>query len=153
MRAGGNKHRNKHLQLTRQRRIDQRQTMATSTTKRQRKYAQDFSKEAHGQKTDQSFTDICNVNNIIQFYENSGVVMGSPDDPLANRIQHGEQGEASEISFEEAMRNKAAFDSYCLENPDWDQTASEPTESPQDDSEPGPTTDPDPAPQDATGGE
>lgn len=90
------------------------------TTKRKRKYAQDFSGKS---LTDQSFTSSCDVNNIIRHYENTGV------DPYAHRKAAANYGAVPNLSFSEAMQNKAEFDSYMLENPNWSEAASEAPES------------------------
>ena len=79
-----------------------------ATSKRKRKYAQDFSGHS---LTDTSFAPSCDVNNIIRHYENTGV------DPHAYRKNLAKYGDVPSITFSEAMQNKAAFDSYVAENP------------------------------------
>lgn len=79
-----------------------------STSKRKRKYSQDFSGKS---RTDASFAPACDVNNIVRHYQTTGI------DPHADRIQQARYDEASTLSYEDAMRNKAAYDSYMLENP------------------------------------
>lgn len=90
------------------------------TTKRKRKYAQDFSGKS---LTDQSFTAACDVNNIIRHYENTGV------DQYAYRKAAAHYGSVPNLTFSEAMQNKAELDSYMVENPNWAQRASQPPES------------------------
>ena len=109
------------------------------TSKRKRKYSQDFS---GGSLTDQSFTAACDATNIVNAVEKTGL------DPFLDRRSQARYGVASTMSFEEAMRNKADLDSYIAENPDWD--ALTPPDEPE-------ATTPDapaePAPQDSTDGE
>jgi hypothetical protein len=115
--------------------------MAT-TTKRKRKYSQDFSGNS---LTDQSFAPGCDVNNIVRHYQETGI------DPNPDRKKMERYGEASTLTYEDAMRNKAELDSYTLENPDWDAPQPEP-EAPEAEITPDPPPD-QPAPQDASGGD
>ena len=125
------------------------------TTKRKRKYAQDFS---GGSLTDQSFAASCNVNNIVRHYEKTGI------DPYSDRLQNQIFGVATSTSYEEAMRHAAEVNSaFALlpsaerakhdNNPQqWLDHAVEPEavyEPPE------PSNDPPakPAPQDASGGD
>lgn len=113
-------------------------TMAT--TKRQRKYSQDFSGKS---LTDQSFAPSCDVNAIVRHYEATGL------DPHADRISLARYGEASTLTYEDAMRNAAELASFQAENPDWlsNQQAAQTAEiAPSEEST---AT----APQDASGGE
>jgi len=72
------------------------------TTKRKRRYAQDFSK---GGKTDASFADSCDVNRIVNHYQKTGI------DLYADRIQQARYGEAPTLTYAEAMRYRAELDS------------------------------------------
>lgn len=78
---------------------------------KKRKYAQDFSEAKHGRITDSSFAPACDVNNIVRHYEKTGV------DPYADRRGTALYEPASTMSFEDAMRNKAALDSAFEEQP------------------------------------
>lgn len=114
--------------------------------KRQRKYSQDFSGNS---LTDQSFAPACDVNAIVRHYETTGV------DPYADRLKNQKFGVATVLSYEDAMRHKAEFDSYKAENPDWDKSQAETEEtsetvSSETNDELPPAK---PAPQDASGGE
>ena len=121
------------------------------TKKLIRPHARDYSQ---GGKTDTSFGPSCDVNNIVRHYETTGI------DPFPDRLAiyqkqaaSQETAEASVLSYEDAMRNKAAYDSYILENP-----AEEPTGPPISPAEPEPkATDGEavakPAPQGASDGE
>ena len=73
-----------------------------------RPFSQDFSGNS---KTDPSFTPACDVNNIVKTYAREKITLGSPEDPYYSRVQHGDQGEATELSYESAMRAKAEIDS------------------------------------------
>jgi len=73
-----------------------------------RPFSQDFSGNS---KTDTSFTPSCNVNNIVKQYDREKITLGSPEDPYFHRVQHGDQGQASELSYASAMRAKAEIDS------------------------------------------
>lgn len=86
-----------------------------ATSKRKRKYAQDFSGES---MTDQSFAPACDVNNIVRHYQQTGL------EPYPDRLaeyhrqaQSDETLDAMTLSYEDAMRNKAALDTYMAENP------------------------------------
>lgn len=74
------------------------------------RFGQDFSGES---LTDTSFAPSCDVNNIIRHYEATGF------DPHAHRKELAHFGEVPSLTFSEAMQNKAAFDSYVAENPQW----------------------------------
>ena len=83
-----------------------------STTKRQRKYprlSQDFSGDS---KTDASFAPSCDVNAIVRHYERTGV------DPYIDRKSAARYGEASTLTYADAMRMKAELDSYLAEHPE-----------------------------------
>ncbi len=67
--------------------------------------------------TDESFAPGCDVNNIVRHYETTGL------DPYAERKKQERFDEASALSYEDAMRNKAAYDSYVAENPNWQESA------------------------------
>jgi len=73
-----------------------------ATTKRKRRYAQDFSK---GGKTDASFAPSCDVNRIVNHYQKTGI------DIHADRLQQARYGEAPTLTYAEAMRYKAELDS------------------------------------------
>lgn len=92
-----------------------------STSKRKRKYSQDFSGNS---RTDESFAASCDVNNIVRHYQTTGI------DPYQDRIKTARYEEASTMSYEDAMRNKAELDSYIAENPNWQEIASEPGDDP-----------------------
>ncbi len=77
-----------------------------ATTKRKRKYSQDFSGKS---LTDQSFTQSCDVNNIVRHYEQTGV------DEFAQRKNQERFGVATTLSYEEAMRNHADVQSAIAE--------------------------------------
>lgn len=87
-----------------------------ATSKRKRKYSQDFSGMS---LTDQSFAPSCDVNAIVRHYETTGV------DPHAHRIAQARYGEATTLTYEDAMRNAAELASFQAENPDWQESASE----------------------------
>ena len=91
-----------------------------STSKRKRKYAQDFSGPS---MTDESFAPRTDVNYIVKHYQETGL------DPYADRIRQARYEPASTMTFDEAMRNKAQLDSYIEENPDFYERASEAGES------------------------
>jgi len=83
-----------------------------ATSKRQRKYprlSQDFSGNS---KTDESFAPACDVNNIVRHYERTGI------DPFIDRKAAAQYGEASTLTFADAMRIKAEMDSYLAEHPE-----------------------------------
>lgn len=94
-----------------------------------RRFSQDFSGNS---LTDQSFTASCDVNNIVRHYADSAIVMQSPDDPLASRVQKGDQGTAATQSYSEALAQKRELDSYFLENdpPAAPETPEEPPQPP-----------------------
>jgi len=115
-----------------------------STKKRQRKYSQDFS---GGSLTDQSFGPACDVNAIVRHYEKTGI------DPHQGRIASARYEEASTLSYEDAMRNKAELDSHLAElSPDQlnELNAPQAQESPESDPIAAPA---ETAPQDASGGD
>ena len=85
--------------------------MKSKTTKRKRKYGQDFSEATHGRITDSSFAPACDVNNIVAHYQKTGI------DPYVDRIALARFQEASTISFEDAMRHKADLDTAFAEQP------------------------------------
>ena len=124
-----------------------------STSKRKRKYSQDFSAEKHGRITDSSFAAACDVNNIVNHYQSTGI------DPYQDRLNSQRFGDASVLSYEDAMRNKAELDSYTLENPDFlqnletAQADSEPSQAPIIPPEAPASPPAEPAPQAALGGD
>lgn len=79
-------------------------TMATS--KRTRKYSQDFSGNS---LTDQSFTPSCDVNNIVAHYDKTGI------DEHAARKNQESFADATTQTFDEAMRNHAETKSAIAE--------------------------------------
>nr|UXQ88039.1 MAG: internal scaffolding protein [Microvirus sp.] len=96
------------------------------TTKRKRKYSQDFSGHS---RTDTSFAAACDVNNIVRHYQTTGV------DPFPDRLAeyqrqaaNDETAEATTLTYADAMRNKAEADSYLAEHPISDAPASPPAE-------------------------
>ncbi len=124
------------------------------TTKRKRKYGQDFSVEKHGRITDSSFAPACDVNAIVRHYQQTGL------DPYADRIKNAQYGEASTMTFSEAMQTKAELDSSFALLPlsvqaEHDNSAIQWYESlatqtpPTEAQEPSPDTPEQPAPQDA----
>ena len=72
------------------------------TSKRKRRYAQDFSK---GGRTDASFAESCDVNRIVNHYQKTGI------DIHADRLNQARYGEAPTLTYAEAMRYKAELDS------------------------------------------
>ncbi len=89
--------------------------------------------------TDASFAPACDVNNIVKHYQTTG------HDPHQDRIAQARYDEASTLTYADAMRHKAALDSYGLENPNWD--------TPPEDTQPSAVDDTvvaEPAPQDSS---
>ena len=76
--------------------------------KRIRPFAQDFSGES---KTQQHFTESCDVNNIIANFRATGI------DPYAHRATNQKFGYASSVSFTEAMQNIAEIKTKFHELP------------------------------------
>lgn len=72
------------------------------TTKRKRRFAQDFSGKS---LTDQSFAPACDVNRIVKHYQDTGL------DPYRERLAKAHWGIATTQTFADAMRIKAEFDS------------------------------------------
>lgn len=81
------------------------------TTKRKRKYSQDFS---GGSLTDQSNPQAYDINNIVDNYSVVNDGRSAFQAPNPALFVDNEP-----LSFEDAMRNKAAYDSYLVENPDF----------------------------------
>jgi len=71
-------------------------------TKNKRPFAQDFSGES---KTQQHFTESCDVNNIVAAFVSTGI------DPHAERLSLQKFGYASSQDFSEAMQNVAEVQS------------------------------------------
>lgn len=92
-----------------------------ATSKRKRKYSQDFSGHS---RTDESFAPACDVNNIVRHYQNTGI------DPYQDRLKQARYEEATTLTYADAMRQKAELDSYIAENPDWRERHSEAPEEP-----------------------
>jgi len=126
-----------------------------------RPFSQDFSGIS---KTDTSFAPSCDVNNIVAQYAKHKIPFGSPEDPNYERIQHGDQGEASTLSYASAMRAKAEIDSafallplserekYANSSSEWFDAISTP-EPPTEALEASPASTAEPAPQDSKPGE
>lgn len=124
------------------------------TTKRKRKYSQDFSGPS---LTDQSFAPSCDVNNIVRHYEKTGI------DPYIDRKSQARYAEASTLPYEEAMRLSAEIDSAFALLPSQERERYENSSSAwfEDTVTPKPLSEPlrephsppaDPAPQDSTEG-
>lgn len=78
------------------------------TTKRERKYAQDFSGVS---KTDRSFAPAHDVNNIVRHYENTGL------DPYESRLANKRFGYATSKTYLEAQREIAEINTAFNELP------------------------------------
>lgn len=130
-----------------------------STSKRKRKYAQDFS---GGSLTDTSFAPACDVNRIVRHYESTGV------DPYQDRKKTARFEDATVLSYEDAMRNAAELNSKFANLPTQEQlehgnsvhawlesltTPPTPTERLRDAEDLSIDPPAKPAPQDASGGE
>ncbi len=85
-----------------------------STTKRERKYSQDFSGNG---ETQQHFKHSCDVNNIVRHYEATGI------DPHADRINGQTFGYASSKSYEQAARDLAEINSAFADLPSAERSA------------------------------
>lgn len=120
------------------------------TSKRKRKYSQDFS---GGSLTDTSFAAACDVNNIVNHYQQTGI------DPYVDRLKNQRFGDVHTLTYEDAMRHKAEIDSYLVENPDFienrsaAQAESEAAQAPQITPEAPASPPAKPAPQAALGGD
>ena len=128
------------------------------TKKKLRPHSVDLSM---GGMTDTSFGPSCDVNNIVRHYEQTGI------DPFQSRKQLERYGDASTLSYEDAMRNKADYDSFNLENPNFIEELTRASAAPQGDNSADPSLPPakpeaqptdavgvaKPAPQDASNGE
>jgi len=84
------------------------------TTKRERKYAQDFSGDS---VTQQHFKNQCDVNQIVAAYEATGV------DPYAHRAQQQNFGFATSKTFEQASREIAEVHSAFAALPSKERSA------------------------------
>lgn len=82
--------------------------MTKSTTKRVRKYAQDFSGET---QTQQQFKDSVDVNNIVRSYTRTGI------DPYADRVQNQKFGFATSKDFTESAYAVAEINSAFADLP------------------------------------
>lgn len=78
------------------------------TTKRKRKFSQDFSGVS---KTDRSFGPACDVNAIVRHYEQTGI------DPYISRKAAEQFGDVSSQNYLEAMRTVADVNSAFAELP------------------------------------
>lgn len=119
------------------------------------RFAQDFSMEKHGRKTDSSFAAACDVNAIVKHYSKTGV------DQYADRIPQARYEEASTQTYDEAMRIVAELDSAFNEQPDsvrsqhpnsaaWLEYLGTVGEAPPEASEASETPPAEPAPQDSS---
>lgn len=81
------------------------------TSKGNRKYSVDFSEGKHGKKTDASFAASCDVNNIVRHYEMTGI------DPYVDRKLTQRFGDASPLSYEDAMRHVSEINSAFADLP------------------------------------
>lgn len=84
--------------------------MKMSSQKRpvRRRFSQDFSGES---KTQQHFTESCDVNTIVAHFRQTGV------DPYQERADNQQFGFASSVDFSEAMQNIAEIRSKFEELP------------------------------------
>jgi len=122
-----------------------------STSKRKRKFSQDFSGKS---KTDPSFAPSCNVNTIVKHYEATGI---DPFPDAAKQVF----GYATSKTYEEALRETAEVESAFASLPSHvrAQFANDPTrwldshETPKEAPEASEVVLDDPAPQDATAAE